>query len=132
MVIHLLSKDMLFSLTYQKEEEKKKSLIILQSAFFCDHDRDDDHHHHQGILTNNKTILFKKEHTWIKLNSLQFKALFTEGMEVTASKESNPRLIIPKEIYISIRHTSSSFQEFSTFAWTWWKSRMEGLYSIEY
>lgn len=60
-------------------------------------------------------------HTWIKLNSLQFKALLTEGIEVTARRESKPRLIMPKEIYISILQTSSSFQEFSIFAWTWWE-----------
>jgi hypothetical protein len=37
-------------------------------------------------------------------------------MEVTARRESKPRLIMPKEMYISILHTSSSFQEFSIFA----------------
>lgn len=54
MVMYLLSKDILFLLTYQREE--KKALITLQSAFVCDHDHRD---HHQGIVVNNKTPLFK-------------------------------------------------------------------------
>lgn len=55
----------------------------------------------------------------MKLNSRQLSMLLTEGMEVTARSDSSPRLMIPKEMYISTRHTSSSFQEFSTLAWTW-------------
>jgi hypothetical protein len=54
----------------------------------------------------------------MKLNSRQLRALLTDGMEVMASRERSPRLMIPKERYISTLHTSSSFQEFSTLAWT--------------
>lgn len=54
--MYLLSKDILFLLTYQREE--KKALITLQSAFVCDHDHDHGDHHQQ-IVVNNKTPLFK-------------------------------------------------------------------------
>jgi hypothetical protein len=52
----------------------------------------------------------------MKLNSLQFKALLTDGMEVTASRDNKPRLMMPKEMYISILQTSSSFHAFSILA----------------
>lgn len=54
----------------------------------------------------------------MKLNSLQLSVLLTDGMEVMASRDSSPRLMMPKEMYISTLHTSSSFQAFSTLAWT--------------
>lgn len=56
--------------------------------------------------------------TCIKLNSLQLSMLLTEGMEVTAKRDRSPRLMIPKETYISTLHTSSSFHAFSILAWT--------------
>lgn len=55
----------------------------------------------------------------MKLNSRQLSMLLTEGMEVTARSDSSPRLMTPKEMYISTLHTSSSFHEFSTLACTW-------------
>lgn len=42
----------------------------------------------------------------MKLNSLQLTALATEGSEVTASRESSPRAMMPTERYSSILHTS--------------------------
>lgn len=65
--------------------------------------------------------------TWMKLNSRQLRALLTEGMDVMASRESRPRLMTPKEMYISTLHTSSSFQEFSTLAWTCRREGKRGL-----
>lgn len=44
----------------------------------------------------------------MKLNSLQLTALPTEGSEVTASRESSPRAMMPTERYSSILHTSLS------------------------
>lgn len=56
--------------------------------------------------------------TCIKLNSLQLSVVLMEGTDVMARIDNSPKLIIPKEMYISTLHTSSSFQEFSTCAWT--------------
>lgn len=57
--------------------------------------------------------------TWMKVNSLQLTALATEGSEVTASRESNPRAMMPAERYSSILHTSSSTHDSSVPALTW-------------
>lgn len=56
--------------------------------------------------------------TCMKPNSLQLSVLLTEGMEVIARRDRSPRLMIPKETYISTLQTSSSFHAFSTLAWT--------------
>lgn len=54
----------------------------------------------------------------MKVNSLQLIVLATEGSEVTASRESRPRAMMPAETYSSILHTSSSTHTGPSFTWT--------------
>lgn len=72
-------------------------------------------------------VKLNMKHTWMKLNSLQLMVPATEGREVTASRESNPRAMMPTERYNSILHTSSSTQESSLPISTWTPSTFYGI-----
>lgn len=77
---------------------------------------------HHPTSTENKTIWqhmlawsiwlkYVWVRTWTKVNSLQLTVLATEGSEVTASRESSPRAMMPTDRYSSILQTSSPTHE---------------------
>lgn len=72
---------------------------------------------HSALITSVSVLVC--DCTCMKLNSLQLTVLATEGSEVTASRESSPRAMIPTERYSSILHTSASTHESSTPSFTW-------------